>query len=93
MFDETITLMRMELGHRAAVEFGEKLLKSSATQLFSVSLDDRKAAWETFKKYKDQRFSFTDCTSFIVMRRMGIRKALATDRHFKVSGFTLVLES
>jgi predicted nucleic acid-binding protein len=91
VFDETVTLTRKELGHRAAVTFGENLQASSLTQMVSIALEDRKAGWLVFKKYKDQKLSFTDCTSFAVMRRLGLRDVLSTDRHFKMAGFTLVL--
>jgi predicted nucleic acid-binding protein len=90
VFDETITLARMELGHAVAVRFGEKLQTSSWAQLIAVSAEDRKAAWLTFKKYKDQRLSYTDCTSFATMRRLGIHQVATTDKGFKVAGFTPV---
>ena len=91
VFDETVTLARKELGHRAAVAFGENLQASTLTQTVSIGLEDRKTGWLAFKKYKDQKLSFTDCTSFAVMRRLGLREVLATDRHFKMAGFTPVL--
>ena len=34
-------------------------------------------------------FSFTDCTSFVVMRELRLREALTTDHHFAQMGFTL----
>ncbi|HED04153.1 MAG TPA: hypothetical protein ENI60_05240 [Candidatus Fraserbacteria bacterium] len=52
----------------------------------SVTVEDREAAWEIFKK-----FSFTDCTSFAVMKRLGLQRALAVDRHFQVMGFVPVI--
>lgn len=91
VFDETVTLTRKELGHRAAVTFGESLQASSLTQMVSIALEDRKAGWQTFKRYKDQKLSFTDCTSFAVMRRLDIREVLTTDKHFEMAGFLLVL--
>ncbi len=91
VFDETVTLIRMELGHRIAVKFGEKLLASSMTQLASISPDDRNAAWQTFKRYRDQKLSFTDCSSFAVMRRFGIHRVLTTDHHFRVASFEVLL--
>jgi predicted nucleic acid-binding protein len=37
--------------------------------------------------------SFTDCTSFVVMRELKLREALTTDHHFAQAGFTLVTRS
>ena len=31
----------------------------------------------------DKHWSFTDCTSFVVMRRLRLREALTTDHHFQ----------
>jgi len=36
-------------------------------------------------------FSFTDCTSFAVMRQLGITTAFAFDEHFEQFGFIRVL--
>ncbi len=91
VFAETITLIRVELGHRVAVQFGEELMRSARTQLVSVTAEDREAAWQIFKKFKDQKFSFTDCTSFALMKRLGLTQALAVDKHFRVMSFTLVI--
>ncbi len=91
VFAETITLIRLELGHRVAVQFGEELMRSARTQLVSVTAEDRKAAWQIFKKFKDHKFSFTDCTSFAVMKRLGVKHVLTVDKHFRVMDFLLVI--
>jgi predicted nucleic acid-binding protein len=44
-------------------------------------------AREWMLRYEDQPFSFTDCTSFACMKRLGIREAATTDRHFRTAGF------
>ncbi|MDE0366510.1 MAG: hypothetical protein OXP09_13150 [Gammaproteobacteria bacterium] len=38
----------------------------------------------------DKAFSFTDCTSFVVMDELGFRKALITDRRFRQAGFEML---
>ena len=40
-----------------------------------------------FRKHADHAYSFTDCTSFVVMRELKVREALTTDRHFAEAGF------
>ena len=40
-----------------------------------------------FERYRDQAFPFTDCTSFVVMRELGIEEALTADGHFRSAGF------
>jgi predicted nucleic acid-binding protein len=42
-------------------------------------------------KHRDQGYSFTDVTSFIVMRELGMSDALTEDRHFEQAGFRRLL--
>ncbi len=80
--DETITLVKNRLSHKIAVEVGIKLWKEAIATLIRVTSSDEKKAWEIFVKYHDKGFSFTDCTSFAVMERLGIAEAFAFDEHF-----------
>ena len=86
--DELITLIRMKLGHAAAVKTGEALLGSKWSQLIDVDEDLRRLAWNLFIRYSDQKFSFTDCTSFAIMQTMGMTEAFTYDRRdFLAAGF------
>ena len=49
------------------------------------------AAKAFFRKHADHDYSFTDCTSFVVMRELRIRDALTSDRHFVEAGFRMLL--
>jgi predicted nucleic acid-binding protein len=44
-----------------------------------------------FRKQADHGYSFTDCTSFVVMQELRITAALTTDRHFKAAGVQVLL--
>jgi uncharacterized protein len=44
-----------------------------------------------FERRADHAYSFTDCTSFILMKEFGATDALTTDRHFEEAGFKALL--
>lgn len=51
------------------------------------------AAVRIFRRYnKDKLWSFTDCTSFVVMKELGVKTAFTFDKHFKQMGFKLLGE-
>lgn len=92
--DETITLTLMRLGYTFARELGEALWAEKYARLIYVSQSDQRTAWELFKAYDDKTFSFTDCTSFAVMERLGLEYAFAFDADFEQSGrFTQIPSS
>jgi len=86
VIDETITLALYKLGYETARELGEELWTQRYAHVVYVSQYDQRAAWELFKKHDDKKFSFTDCTSFAVMERLGLLYAFAFDRHFEQAG-------
>ena len=49
------------------------------------------AAVERYAARSDQRWSLTDCASFLAMEQRGITEALAYDRDFEQAGFTALL--
>ena len=86
---ESVTLMSSRLGHARAVAFGDWLLQSPRVRLVRLDADLWNEAWRFFKVYDDKEFSFTDCASFVVMRREKLRDAFTFDRHFEQAGFRL----
>jgi len=46
---------------------------------------------ELYRNRIDKSWSLTDCISFVVMEREGIKEALTTDHHFSQAGFRTLL--
>lgn len=86
VLDETYTILRVRAGHGIAVQFGEAIRASRLLQVEFVSPEILDKAWRLFKGYPDKDFSFTDCTSFIVMERLRISTAFTFDAHFRQYG-------
>lgn len=86
---ETMNYLKIRVSQAVAVRFWKSLKKSSHITIFPVSPSLEEAAFAIFKHYADKGFSFTDCTSFVVMKSLKIIKAFAFDRHFEqMEGFT-----
>ncbi len=90
VFEETVTLCRYRLGHREASRVGELLWSGLGVDLIRAETSDEARAWELFKQNPDRRYSFTDCVSFVMMRRLGIQQAAALDNDFRREGFDVI---
>jgi hypothetical protein len=87
--DETLTLIRVRLGHAAAEAWWRQVDGSARLRWEPVTPARAEKARSLFFRYHDKDFSFTDCTSFVVMRELRLREAFTTDRHFAQMGFIL----
>jgi uncharacterized protein len=85
--DETLTLIRLRLGLGAAESWWRQVEGSSRVRWEAISPGRADKARGLFFRYTDKEFSFTDCTSFVVMRELKLRQALTTDHHFVQAGF------
>jgi hypothetical protein len=90
VFDETVTLTQARLGHRPAVAVGRALLDPGVVHWLIVTPPDERAAWMLFERRPDKSYSFTDCTSFVLMRREGIATPVTLDDHFAQEGFAIL---
>ena len=68
VLDELFTLLKLRESHRVAAAAGAALLDQSVTRLEWIDDPDFRAAWEVFQQYSDKGWSFTDCTSKVVMQ-------------------------
>ena len=87
--DETLTLIRLRLGHPAAEAWWRQVDSSSRVRWEPITPARLEKARGLFFRYHDKEFSFTDCTSFVVMRELKLREVLTTDHHFAQMGFLL----
>jgi predicted nucleic acid-binding protein len=80
--DETLTLLRARGENARAVTLGRRFFDLDLANVFNVAPEHLLGAWELFRDQPVRRWSFTDCTSKVIMDRLHIRKALTFDRHF-----------
>ena len=88
--DETLTTIRLRLGLKAAHDWWKQVETSRRLRFETVDVSRAQHAREMFFRYKDKDFSFTDCTSFVTMRELGIRDALTLDDHFRQMRFRIL---
>ena len=79
---EFVNLVNARRGHEEALKIGKKFYEEDLSAIVNITSEDEKRAWQIFRKYSDKNFSLTDCTSFAVMERLGVKKAFAFDIHF-----------
>lgn len=91
VLDEAYTLARMRAGATAARSLLDLIDQTAALDMEWIGPDRFAVAKAMFRKQLDQRFSFTDCTSFVVMEEHDVREALTTDTHFSSRGFQALL--
>lgn len=84
---ETWTYLRRRVGHDGAVEFLDALERSPRVQLFSISEKQVQQALKWLRQRDEREYSFVDATSFVLMRELKIREALAFDGDFSAAGF------
>jgi hypothetical protein len=90
IFDETVTLCLYRLGHQVAAAVGAVLLDAAVVALLRVTPEDEQSAWALFLARPDKTYSYTDCTSFVLMRRLRVQRAIALDTDFQREGFLLL---
>jgi len=88
ILDETLTLMRKRSGGDLVRRFASGLETSPSVQQIWVTPAHYRMAFDLFLGQGDRTWSFTDCTSFAIMRELGIVQAFTFDSDFRQAGFT-----
>ena len=92
VLDETLTRLFASTPFTRARHFVELIFDAQSIGsliIETIGPDRFQSAWKLRLRYKDKpRISFTDLTSFVVMRELGIRKVLTGDAHFGQVGLS-----
>jgi predicted nucleic acid-binding protein len=91
VLSETATLLKARGFVHLLQTFFETLDESDACRIAWTDADSFQNVRTYFLKHADQEWSFTDCLSFRVMKRLRLREALTKDSHFEHAGFTALL--
>ncbi len=89
--DETLTLLRARGETVRASNLGEAFFADVLCTIYYLAEDDIKETWQVFQRFSDKEWSFTDCSSKMIMEKLGINKAFTFDHHFTQFGLGEVL--
>lgn len=89
--DETYTRLRRLLGSKAALRFGESLKAgANSIEIATITEDVEEIAWDFLKKFSDQDLSYTDATSFALMKLKKTKEVFGFGQHFRLVGAILL---
>lgn len=87
VLDQTLTLLRSRRDLTSATTFMDKIKKSSSVRVFWIDENLFEKALNIFQKSNQKSWSFTDCTSFVLMHELSISEAFTFDSHFREAAF------
>ena len=87
VLDELAALLVARSGHAVAARAGAHIRSSAEVIVEHPDAAEELRAWALFLERPDKRYTLTDCLSFVMMRRLKIDTAVATDDHFRQEGF------
>ncbi len=89
VIDEALTNLQQRTDHQTAENFGVWVLQAKNVRIIRIDEAIWNEAWAMFQQYDDKDFSFTDCTSFVVMQQQKLREVFSFDHHFEQVNFRL----
>lgn len=84
---ETWTFLRRRAGHEQARKFYDAVRRLPELTIRHVDEDVVRDAWRWLLRHDERPYSFVDSTSFMLMRRLRLKEALAFDGDFSAAGF------
>jgi uncharacterized protein len=87
---EAVNLANARAGHQVGAKILDLVEQSSGIRVEWIGSLRFEATKVFFRRHKDHGYSFTDCTSFLLMRELRVADALTTDAHFQEAGFRML---
>jgi uncharacterized protein len=89
--DETLTLLRARRQPRSALALGDAFFDGTLTKIHHLSAAEFRGSWQIFRQFSDKNWSFTDCTSKLLLEKLRIQQVVAFDNHFYQFGSIVLL--
>lgn len=86
---ETMTIVRRRLGLESALRFSTTVRGGKEVGLFWIEPVHHNDAIRLMAAHSDKNWSVTDCSSFVIMRSLGIADAFTFDHDFAQAGFSI----
>lgn len=83
------SLSKVKFRHEAVITINNL---QKAANVLPVDRNVFQDSWDLFVKRTDKEWGLTDCYSFVIMEKHGIKQALTTDKHFEQAGFEILLK-
>ena len=91
ILDETYTMLLNNAGYTPTLDFQRKLdifIQEGVVEVIWITPEIAQQAWVIFERFNtDKQWSFSDCTSYVVMQEQGITDVFTFDHHFSQMGF------
>ena len=91
ILDELYTLLLLNIGCQQTIQFKrtlDALIEERVLEVIWVTEEIAEEAWKIFEQFnKDKHWSFTDCTSYAIMKGLGMTEVFAFDHHFEQMSF------
>jgi len=87
VLDELVALLLTRSDHETAARAGSHIRSAAEVRVEHPDATEELRAWALFLERPDKTYTLTDCLSFVMMRRLKIEAAIATDEHFRQEGF------
>jgi uncharacterized protein len=88
---EAFSLITKRHNKQAAIQIVGGLRNSSRIEVVPVTPSLLEAAWGRCGRFADKEWDWIDCTSFELMERHNLTKALSLDHHFAQAGYVLLV--